>query len=152
MKTISRSITINKTVVESLEYTEKGAVFYQDTKDKYFCIKVTSSGKYYYLRKYIRGRVKYIKIGDFPTLTPALARREYVKLYSKLIEGKDPVQEKRQLKKEMTFAELFKLYTEEKENIKKSLKQDKNYFKSSLQGFKNLKLTAITYDKIKINQ
>jgi len=135
--------------IEALEAPIKGRVVYQDTKDSYLHLRVAPNKTSFYFIKKFKGKPKYILIGDYPEMTPPLARKISVKHYASLSMGIDPIDEKRQAETQMTLDELFAEYAIAKDGIKKSLKNNKAMMKSSLKSLAKTPLENISFDKVR---
>lgn len=77
--------------------------------------------KIFYLYKLVDSKPQRIKIGSFPDLSVAEARRKVLDLKNQIAKGYNPIDEKVNYKKELTFKELFDKYINEyaKHNTKR---------------------------------
>jgi len=106
---------------------------------------VTPNGHraFYYARR-IDGRYHRIKIGDYPDTTIEQARRQTAKLAGQVVEGKNPAEQRRAKRGEMTFADLFSHYLEHHAKPKKKTwAEDEQKYRDHLKPLHNRKLSAI---------
>jgi integrase len=110
---------LTKRLVESIAPAEKDS-FVWDTDLKGFGLKVSPAGKrIYVLQTYVGGRLKRLTVGEHGPLTCDQARAEVLRLKGKIAGGADPAQEKAEVKKAPTVADLAQRYLEEHAEAKK---------------------------------
>ncbi len=68
-------INFTKGTIEALKPPIKGRVTFQDSKDRYLHLRLTPKKASFYFIKKFKGKPKYILIGDYPAMTPTLARK-----------------------------------------------------------------------------
>ena len=89
----------------------KKRVYYKDAQVKGLIIDVRSSGsKSFYLYKSINGRPERVLLGLFPYLSVENARKLAILRLSEVAMGKNPQEEKRRIRDEMTLGQLFERY------------------------------------------
>ena len=114
----------------------KGSIFdaYKDTKQKGLVMLVTNRGdKTFYLYMKVKGgKPERIKLRRFPDMTTEQAQKEAVKNRAIVISGKNPNEECKKLRNEMTFKTLFEEYME---RYSKSNKQSWKYDEREINRF-----------------
>lgn len=102
------------------------------------------------VRKRIQGQDKRIILGHFPDMTIEQARKAAQKIKGEIAVGKNPLEEKQKLSKELTFGEAYQMYMErhvQVENKPRSQKDIISHLKKVLILWSNRKLSSITrYD------
>lgn len=103
-------INFGKRTIEALPIPTKGRVRYHDTGHRYLYLDVFPSGNrtYQYVRK-VDGKVKFVKIGVYPDMTPTEARVEADKKSGECSRG-EPISTKKSTR--ITFTDLFNDYLE----------------------------------------
>jgi len=87
---------LNKRNVESLAAPEAGYQLYWDDSMPGLGVRVTSTGyKSFIFERRINGKKKRMTLGRYGDITPELARRRATKLAGEIVEGIDPVEEKK---------------------------------------------------------
>ncbi len=111
---------LTKRLVDSLSANPKDT-FIWDNDVKGFGLKITPKGrKVYLVQKRLDGQLRRFTIGKHGApWTPETARFEANKILSKLASGKDPMEEKRKARNDITVAELCGLYLKEGCSAKK---------------------------------
>ncbi len=99
-----RALITNKTLA-NIKRTNKQYEI-RDTRLKGFAIRVYKSGEASYIVWY--GRGKATTIGNINILTPAQARQQAIEVLAEASKGNDPIEKRRQEKKEgLTFKEFY---------------------------------------------
>jgi integrase len=109
------AINFGKRVIEALPIPGEGRARYRDTGTRFLYLDVYASGRktFLYVRK-IEGKVKFMKIGDYPALTPTLAKDTAEKRSQELAGGKTLENIKAESRRGGdTFGEIFEQYFEE---------------------------------------
>ena len=99
-----------KRTIDALPIPTEGRVRYHDTGHRYLYLDVFASGNrtYQYVRK-VDGKVKFIKIGIYPDMTPTEARNKADDISREHSNG-EPISTKKSSRK--NFADLFNDYLE----------------------------------------
>lgn len=85
--------------------------YYKDAQFKWLVLDVRPSGtKSFYIYKKIKGRPERIFLGTFPEMTVESARRNAAIKIGEIADGKNPQEETRKIRNELTFKELFDQY------------------------------------------
>lgn len=117
----------------------------RDTRLKGFAIRVYKSGKAAYIVWYDRGKAA--TIGSVDVLTPAQARQQAIEILAEASKGNDPIEKKRQAKKEsLTFKQFLDneynpWVTQNRKGGQATVEIIKRHF---LPIYKDKKLTEIT--------
>ena len=83
-------------------------------------------------------------LGRFPQMTIDQARTEVSKLNGKVSSGKNPAEERRSVRDEITLAEMFERYLDQHAKVhKKSWRDDEGRYKKHLSRWRNRKLSSI---------
>lgn len=132
-------------------YQLKGKQLIATQKEKGLSLCVTHTGhKSFMVRKRIQGQDKRIILGHFPDMTIEQARKAAQKIKGEIAVGKNPLEEKQKLSKELTFGEAYQMYMErhvQVENKPRSQKDIISHLKKVLILWSNRKLSSITrYD------
>lgn len=115
-----RSFNFTKKDIDALPIPVKGFVSYSDTKENGLKLYVSYSGsKTFFIRKFIDGRQERIIIGSYPDLLISQAREKALKLKTDIALGKNPMEEKRKLRQDMTLSDFFNYYMERYSKQKK---------------------------------
>ena len=103
---------LNKRNVESLPSPETGYQLHWDDSLPGLGVRVTSTGyKSFIFERRINGKKKRMTLGRYGDITPELARRRATKLAGEIVDGIDPVEEKKRRRVEMlTLRELLEDY------------------------------------------
>lgn len=125
----------------------KNLVFH-DSKQKGLCIIISYGGsKTFYLSVKISGRPERIKLGKFPDITVEQARKLAIHNRSLINQGKNPNEEKKKLKQDITLKELFDIFLEKhcnQNNKAKTIKEYKRTAEIYFDNLKNKKISQIT--------
>jgi integrase len=145
-------INFTKAYLESLPLPVSGRVEYQDSKTPGLKIRVTSNNvKTFCVLKRVKGGPPLrTTLGRYPAMSIEQARRQASVVLAEIAEGGNPVEVKRALKAELTFAELFALYFQRHALVhKKTGKEDEQRYTQYLQKpLGKKKISAITRDDI----
>ena len=119
--------------------------YYRDAGQAGLIIDVRSSGsKSFYLYKKIEGKPERIFLGQYPDMKIPEARALAAVKKGQIAKGVNPQEEKRKIRQEMTFAELFNLYMERYSKIhKKSWQYDEREIQKFLSQWFKRKLSSI---------
>ncbi len=115
-------------------------------------MRVTHTGsKTFIIRCRIDGRPEYKTLGKFPKLSVENAQKATQEFLSKLARGENPVQQKRDIKAEMTLDEGFALFMDKQVKPHRAIRTIEEYermYKLHVGKLGNKRLTAITYQDI----
>jgi integrase len=123
---------------------------YYDTEEKGLMLLASAGGtKTFYLYTKVAGRPERIKLGRFPDLSVENARKQAAEHKASIIRGINPNTEKKKLRAETTFGELFHEYMERySKKHKKSWQYDEREVKKFLSTWFNRKLSSFTKQEI----
>ncbi|HEX2858763.1 MAG TPA: tyrosine-type recombinase/integrase [Alphaproteobacteria bacterium] len=124
--------------------------YYYDDREQGLVMDVTPSGsKAFYLYRRVDGRPERIFLGRFPDLSIENARIEAQKRKGQIAVGVNPQVEKRKLKAEMTFGQLFELYMKRySKPHKRSWQYDEREVNKFLSHWFNRRISMITADEV----
>ncbi len=128
---MKKQFNFTKKAIDALPIPEKGKRdYYYDQYIEDLGICVTSTGyKSFFVYRKIAGRPERILIGKYPDITIFNARAKVPEIRAQIVQGKNPNQEKRNLKAESTIEQLFESYIEQAKTHKKSWQGDCNLYK-----------------------
>ena len=143
---MAKTLNFTKQSLASLPAPKTGRDYFQDSKEKGLALYITSNGVItFFVRKRINGRDARIVLGRFPDLSVENARKQALTVKSEVAQGRDPGQEKRQLKGETTFGELFHEYMERySKQHKRTWQYDEREIKKFLSHWFNRRISTIT--------
>lgn len=99
--------------VESVTPPEKVRCTFSDSQNRYLKLRVSPLGvKQFYFVRRMNGKLKWLKLGNFPEFNVAQARQRCSEIASDIAAGLDPVDEKRKMRENLTFGALFELFME----------------------------------------
>jgi integrase len=129
-----------------LSLPEKGVLTYHDIGKAGLKLMVRPSGtKTFVLYRKVQGKPERVTIGRYPSVTIEQARKQVDQLNAKIVQGINPNEEKRALRAEMTFAELFQLYLENHAKPhKQTWQEDLRQYECYLKAWSKRKLSSIT--------
>ena len=155
------ALKFNKQAIEKLPLPEAGRITYLDTDPadairrdavKGLQLVVSHTGvKSFVLCRKLKGRVKKVTIGRFPSWTVDMARKEALQLIASMNQGVDPIKERRAAKfRGITVQEAFDDYLDAKgSQLKESTKKNyKMMINSHLSDWRSKQMVDITGELI----
>ncbi len=139
-------INFTKRTLEDLPFPEKGKrSYYYDTKIRGLGIAITGTGaKTFIVYRKIDGKPERVTLGKFPDLSIENARKMAEEVNSKIAQGKNPNEQKRNIQQEITLGKLFDKYMNEyAKNHKRTWKGDIDIFRLYLIDWSNKKISLI---------
>jgi integrase len=111
--TMNTKINFTKQALDRLPIPEKGMTTFQDEKEKGLSIYITAKGvKTFFVRKRIHGKDERVIIGNYPDISIDNARGKTAEIRSMIAHGKNPAEEKKKLREDLSFGEMFENYFE----------------------------------------
>jgi integrase len=121
-----------------------------DTNTKYLVLRVGSVHKVFYVYKKIGGRKCKVKIGDTEEIPLKRAKEAVIGILEQLQKGKNPTEERRKIKQEMTLKDLFEKFMERYSRpYKKCSGEDEKQIPLHLDHWFNRRLSSITKPMVK---
>lgn len=124
----------------------------RDAATKNLVVRVSSENKVYYLVKNIDGKVMFVRLGDVDHMTVKKAREALVENMEVVSKGKNPNDEKRKIRQDMTIKEFFRdVYVPNHSEVAtKPASQRTNdvLFRVQLAPFHNKKMLNITHAEL----
>ena len=119
--------------------------YYRDTKTRGLVLAVTHAGtKSFQVYRWVEGRPERITVGRFPDLTVEQARGFADKINAEIATGHNPNDSRRQIRAEMTVAELFSVYLQTHAKVlKKSWQEDQGQYNRHLTRWARRRLSQI---------
>ncbi len=141
---------ITKTAVERLTPPAAGQKFLRDNELRGLAVRVTAAGvKSFVFEGRVRGRVKRMTIGQYPSITVALARKEALRIKSEVAQGRDPATARAVERKVVIFGDLEEIYVERyAKPHKRTWKRDEQMIAGYLSRWRNRRLADITTDDV----
>ncbi len=131
--------------------TSNKRIYYYDTKIRGLALRVTSSNiKSFVVYRWVNGKPERITLGRFPDLTIEQARKKASEVNAVIATGRNPREEIKLIKSELTFDELFSFYLENfaKVHKVKTFKKEQEKYQRFLIKWSKRKLSEITTAKI----
>ena len=140
---------LTKSVVEKLDFAEKGQVFYWDDDLAGFGMYVGTKTKTWCVQQRIGNKTKRVVLGKYPTMTAEKARTEAKKGIGKLAEGIDTVKEKREKAiKSVTLGEVFTAFIDSRQLKAKTVIDYRGVMNNIYPDWQKLPITDITRDAV----
>lgn len=150
----SHHLNFTKAALSKAPAAKKGTKdYYYDEREKGLMMAVTGAGtKTFYLYKRIEGRPERLMLGRFPDISIENARKLAVKAKGEIAGGANPQQERRSIRDENTFGELFHDYMEKYSKVHKRswayderevLKYLSHWFKRKISSFKRSEIERL---------
>lgn len=150
-------IKLTKTMVEDLPFAEKGKqADYFDSQLEGFGIRVSATGKKYFVRRTVAGKRVRVMLGSHPTMTAETARSQARIKLGVMETGVDPNEEKRQAVREaeakrqkgVTLQSALDDYVENKKLKASTIDNYKTLFRTYLADWLPRSATEITRDMV----
>lgn len=145
-------ITFTKKTIEGLPEAAQGKRrYYQDARVTSLRLEITDTGKKTYkVYRKMNGRPVRYTIGDIRDWSLEKARAKAEEVSALISNGTNPNIEKRRIREETTFGELFNEYMERhSRKHKRTWKQDEWELKKFLSHWLNRKISSLARDEIK---
>ena len=123
-----------------------------DAKEKGLATYITAAGSItFYVRKRINGRDERVVIGRFPEISIENARKKALEIKAKVALGRDPTEDKKRLRSEITFGEMFAEYMERySKKHKRSWKYDEREVNKFLSHWFKRKASKISAQEVQV--
>lgn len=145
---VARKFTFTRERIERLPCPSNGQrAYYYDNKVRGLAIAITPAGKRtFVLYRKIAGRPERITIGPYIDLSIEQARQRAEEMNAAIAQGKNPGEERRAVRDEMTLGELFALYLEDhsKRLGKRTWPEDVRRFNLHFHGWQLRKISSIS--------
>src|SRR3990167_3344579 len=149
----NKNFNFTKKSLDTISSPDPGKRFYvYDTKVRGLELMVTDQGtkSFKVYRKFNNKPIR-VTLGKYPEMTIEQARNEAQKVITEMLKGKNPNEEKKKLRAETTFEELFTLYMERySKHEKKTWKADERNVPRFLSHWFKKKLSTITKQEVQI--
>jgi len=150
---MQKNINFIKKTLDSLKLPDKNKRHYfYDTKIKGLELMVTDQGtKSFKVYRKFNGKPVRVTLGKYPEMTIENARNEAQRVIADMISGKNPNEEKKNIRSETTFGEMFKIFMERHSKItKKSWIADEQDVPRFLSQWFKKKLSTISKQEIQL--
>lgn len=123
-----------------------------DTREKGLSAYVTTGGVItFFVRKRINGRDERVVIGRYPETTVERARTQALAIKAQVAQGKDPIEDKRRMRSDITFFDMFREFMERySKKHKRSWQYDEREVNKFLSHWFKRKAGTITKQEIQI--
>jgi len=141
-----------KQALLALKPPAKGRLYVHDTRESGLSVYLTPNGIItFYVRKRIHGRDERVVIGRYPETTLEQARAKALVIKAQVAQGKDPIEDKRRLRDDVTFFGMFQEYMERySKKQKRSWQYDEREVNKFLAHWFKRKASSITKQEIQI--
>ena len=153
MKQQDKSFNFTKKTLDALSWPEKGKRLYvYDTRVRGLELMVTDQGtKSFKVYRKLNDKPVRVTLGKYPDMTIEQARNEAQKIITEMLKGKNPNDEKKKLRAETSFGEMFALYMERySKHHKKTWKYDERDVPRFLGHWFQRKLSRISKQEVQI--
>lgn len=145
---------LTKKIVDGMPKPKSGQMFVWDEKLTGFGLRVTPTKKTYIVQGRVRvdgkRQERRVSLGEHGIITLQQARRKAQKELSAMLEGKDPVSEKKRAAAyALTLRDIADKYLEDRRELKDSSRADiEKHLKKSFSDWENRPAIEITRDKV----
>ncbi|MDB2415178.1 tyrosine-type recombinase/integrase [Rickettsiales bacterium] len=148
---MTKEFNFTEARLKALPSPAKGRAYYKDSKEKGLSLYITTNGTItFFVRKRINGKDERIILGNYPTTTVKEARDEAINAKSLASKGKNPNSEKRKIRDECTFKELFDRYIDDYAKLHtRSWQHDIEDINRNLSQWFKRKISSITTEEIR---
>jgi integrase len=116
---------LTKDIVENKKLPTKGQQFLWDSETRGFGVRLTPTARTYVAQARVNGATRRVTLGKHGILTVQGARKKAIKELVKMLEGKDPVVEKkRAVAQSVTLEQVVTAYLKDRRSLKDSSKAD----------------------------
>jgi integrase len=146
---------INERLVKKLQPPAVGNSISWDGEIPGFGVRITAAGVVAFVLSYrSNGLKRRYTIGRYPELSAEAARKRALKFRADLLDGKDPLEQKRQSEQAPTFQELSEQYLKHAETYKRpgSMRNDRGNINRLLPRWSSRQVKAITQRDIEALQ
>jgi len=153
MRLQETSFNFTKRTLDVLPLPEQGKRLYvYDTKIRGLELMVTHQGsKSFKVYRKLQDKPVRVTLGKYPEMSIEQARNEAQKVISEMIKGRNPNDDKKKLRGETTFSEMFTLYMENySKHHKKTWKTDEKDVPRFLGHWFPRKLSSITKQEVQV--
>lgn len=148
----SKKFNFTKAQIDALPVPSKGKrAYYSDEKETGLIIDIRPSGsKSFYLYKKINGKPERVLLGNYPDMKIPEARKAAAIKKGEIAHGINPQEERRKIRKEITFGEFFDQYMERySKPHKKSWRYDQREVDKFLSHWLKRKFSSITKHEVR---
>lgn len=143
---------LTKAIIDALPAADAGKrYFVYDAKTRGLAVRVTDKGaKSFYIYRWAAGKPQQIKIGPYPDLTIEQARKRADELNGAIALGRDVGEERRAVREDPTFGDLFAWYLEaHAKPRKRSWKKDADQFRLYLGALASMKCAKVSRGQVR---
>lgn len=139
-------VNFTKQFLTKCQVPTKGRTYFHDTQEKGLSAYITSNGVItFFVRKRVSGKDERIHLGHFPELSVENARKQALVVKADVAKGIDPNEEKKRLREEISFGEMFHEFMERySKRQKKTWEYDQREVKRFLPHFFHRKACQIS--------
>jgi integrase len=141
-----QKFNLTKKAIDALASPSNGQrAYFYDTKVRGLAVAVSAMGKKtFILYRKVAGRPERITIGPCCDLSIEQARGKAEEMNAAIADGKNPAEQKRAVRDEMTLSELFQRYLDDYAKVhKRTWRTDESQFKLHLHGWQLRKISSI---------
>ncbi len=149
---MNKKFNFTQATIDNAPLPAKGKrAYYRDEKEAGLVLDVRASGsKSFYLYKKINGKPERVYLGPYPDMKIPEARKACAIKKGQIAHGKNPQEEKRKIRQEITLGEFFKEYMEKYSRPhKKSWQYDEREIPVFLGHWFSRKLSSISTHEVR---
>ncbi len=141
---------LTKATVEAASLPEKGQTFIWDDDLRGFGVRLTPTAQTYIVQARVNGVTRRVSLGRHGTITLQQARKKAVKELSKMVEGIDPILEKKRLKAEsVSLRQVVEDYLGDRKDLKESSRADiRKHLSKAFSDWSDRPIAKITRDMV----
>lgn len=151
MKQQDNNLNFTKKALDTLPLPSAGKrLYFYDTKIRGLELMVTEQGtKSFKVYRKCNGKPVRVTLGKYPEMTVENARNEAQRVIAEMLKGKNPNEEKKKLRSETTFWDIFSLFMERySKQHKKTWQTDEKDVRRFLGHWFQRKLSIITKQEV----
>ena len=153
MKERNNIFNFTKKVLDTIELPSTGKRYYfYDTKIRGLELMVTEQGtKSFKVYRKFNGKPVRVTLGKYPEMTVENARNEAQSVIAKMLKGSNPNKDKKNIRSEITFGDMFHLFMERHSvQNKKTWKEDESSVNNLLSNWFSKQLSSITKQEVQL--
>jgi integrase len=139
---------LTKDKIEGVLLPKKGQKFVWDSETRGFGLRLTPTTRTYVVQARINGITRRVSLGKHGILTVQEARKKAIRELSKMLDGKDPViEKKRAVAQSVTLGEVVEAYLSDRRSLKESSKADiLKHLNNAFSDWADKPISSITRD------
>jgi integrase len=143
---------LTKAIIDTLPAADAGKRYFVfDAKSRGLAVRISDKGaKSFYMYRWFAGKPQQLKIADYPDMTIEQARKRAEEFNGRVAQGANPVEDRRAIKKDPTFGELFTWYLDAHAKPRKlTWRKDADNFRLYLSDLAKLQCAKVTRGQVR---